>query len=163
VKKYLLIVISAFAVSLSVQAKEVPGDADGVAMPGGQLPGNPEIALVKVAEGFMDPINVANAGDGSGRIFVVERIGRIKVVNKDGSVNEEPFLDLTSINPLGNDVQTGFVEQGLYSVAFHPEFKDNGHFYVHYASLPFNGDGVIVRFTVDSASPDVVDADLVQP
>ena len=38
-------------------------------------------------------------------------------------------------------------------------FKDNGFFYVHYASLPFNGDGIIVRFTVDPASPDVVSAD----
>ncbi len=95
---------------------------------------------MKVADGFKDPINLANAGDGSGRIFVVERIGRIKIVNKDGSVNEDPFLDLTSINPLGNDAQTGFVEQGLYAVAFHPKFKDNGYFYVHYASLPFNGD-----------------------
>lgn len=132
---------------------------DQVANPGGTLPGNPQIALVKVAEGFLDPVNVTNAGDGSGRIFVVERAGRIKIVNADGSVNEEPFLDLTTINPLGSDVQTGFVEQGLYSVAFHPDYETNGHFYVHYASLPFNGDGVIVRFTVDSSSPDVVDAD----
>ena len=123
------------------------------------LPGDPEIALVKVADGFLDPINVTNAGDGSGRIFVVERAGRIKIVNADGSVNEEPFLDLTSINPLGNDVQTGFVEQGLYAAAFHPNFSENGYFYVHYASLPFNGDGVIVRFQVDPESPDVLDAD----
>ena len=140
-------------------AQEAPSSVDGVAEPGGTLPGNPKIALVQVADGFMDPINVANAGDGSGRIFVVERIGRIKIVNADGSVNADPFLDLTSINPLGNDVQTGFVEQGLYAVAFHPNFKENGHFFVHYASLPFNGDGMIVRFTVDSASPDVMTAD----
>ncbi len=137
-------------------AAEVPQSPDQVAQPGGDLPGDPKIALVKVAGGFSDPINVANAGDGSGRIFVVERAGRIKVVNKDGSVQEEPFLDLTDINPLGSDVQTGFVEQGLYAVAFHPNFKDNGYFYVHYASLPFNGDGVIVRFQVDSGSPNAL-------
>lgn len=142
-------------------AKEVPTSIDEVAHPGGTLPGNPEIAFVQVANGFLDPVNVANAGDGSGRIFVVERAGRIQIVNKDGSVNDEPFLDLTSINPLGSDVQTGFVEQGLYSVAFHPDYENNGYFYVHYASLPFNGDGMIVRFTVDPESPDVVDADRV--
>lgn len=147
-----------FAASSAIAA-DVPTRASQVAQPGGSLPGNPKIALVKVAGGFKDPVNVANAGDGSGRIFVVERVGRIKIVNKDGSVNDEPFLDLTSINPLGNDVQTGFVEQGLYAVAFHPKFKENGFFYVHYASLPFNGDGVIVRFQVDPTSPDVVDAD----
>jgi glucose/arabinose dehydrogenase len=145
--------------AFAAHAQQAPSTVDGVANPGGALPGNPQIALVKVADGFLDPINVANAGDGSGRIFVVERAGRIKIVNKDGSVNADPFLDLTSINPLGNDVQTGFVEQGLYAVAFHPDFANNGHFYVHYASLPFNGDGMIVRFTVDPASPDVVDAD----
>ncbi len=140
-------------------AKEVPTSIDDVAQPGGTLPGNPEIAFVQVATGFLDPVNVANAGDGTGRIFVVERAGRIQIVGKDGAVNDEPFLDLTSINPLGSDVQTGFVEQGLYSVAFHPDFAENGYFYVHYASLPFNGDGMIVRFTVDPESPDVVDAD----
>jgi cytochrome c(L) len=134
----------------------VPRTAEDVARPGGRLPGDPKIALVKVAGGFQDPTNVANAGDGSGRIFVVERIGRVRIVNKDGSVQPEPFLDLTNINPLGNDVQTGFVEQGLYSIAFHPRFRENGYFYAHYASLPFNGDGVIVRFQVDPASPNVM-------
>jgi glucose/arabinose dehydrogenase len=122
------------------------------------LPGSPKVALVKVADGFNDPVNVASAFDGSGRLFVVERVGRIKIV-KDGKVLPEPFLDLTAINPLGTDVQTGFVEQGLYSVAFHPRFRENGHFFVHYASLPFNGDGLIVRFTVDPNRPDVVSAE----
>ncbi|HET7410592.1 MAG TPA: PQQ-dependent sugar dehydrogenase, partial [Paracoccaceae bacterium] len=140
-------------------AQQLPDTPDAVARPGGTLPGNPEIALVKIADGFADPVNVANAGDGSGRIFVVERVGRIQIVNEDGSVNEEPFLDLTTINPLGNVVQTGFVEQGLYSVAFHPDFENNGYFYVHYASLPFNGDGLIVRFQVDPESPDVMTAE----
>ncbi len=151
-----LALAAALALSPAVFAGEVPSSPDQIAQPGGDLPGDPEIALVKVADGFLDPINVTNAGDGSGRIFVVERAGRIKIVNADGSVNEDPFLDLTSINPLGNDVQTGFVEQGLYAAAFHPNFSENGFFYVHYASLPFNGDGVIVRFQVDPASPDVM-------
>jgi glucose/arabinose dehydrogenase len=158
--KALFSTVSALALTASVAvAQEVPTSVDQVANPGGTLPGDPQIALVKVAGGFKDPINVTNAGDGSGRIFVVERIGRVKIVNADGSVNEEPFLDLTSINPLGNDVQTGFVEQGLYSITFHPDFSNNGHFFVHYASLPFNGDGMIVRFTVDPSSPDVMSAE----
>jgi glucose/arabinose dehydrogenase len=136
----------------------LPRSADDVARPGGMLPGSPKVALVKVADGFNDPVNVASAFDGTGRLFVVERVGRIKIV-KDGKVLPDPFLDLTAINPLGTDVQTGFVEQGLYSVAFHPKFRENGHFFVHYASLPFNGDGLIVRFTVDPNRPDAVSAE----
>lgn len=160
--KYTIIAaLTAALMASAAIAADVPKTINEIAEPGGTLPGNPKIALLKVAGGFKDPVNVTNAGDGSGRIFVVERAGRIQIINKDGSVNDEPFLDLTSINPLGTDVQTGFVEQGLYAVAFHPKFKDNGYFFVHYASLPFNGDGVIVRMTVDPKSPQVVDADQV--
>ena len=153
----LLLVLSLSALpARPVSAQTVPATPQEVARPGGRLPGGPKIALVKVAGGFNDPTNVANAGDGSGRIFVVERVGRVRIVHKDGRVQKEPFLDLTNINPLGNDVQTGFVEQGLYSLAFHPRFKENGYFFVHYASLPFNGDGLIVRFQVDPARPNLM-------
>jgi glucose/arabinose dehydrogenase len=151
-----IVSLLASAIAMPAMAADYPATPAEVARPGGKLPGSPKIALVKVAGGFSDPVNAASANDGSGRIFVVERVGRIKVVNKDGSVQEEPFLDLTNINPLGSDVQTGFVEQGLYSVAFHPKFKENGYFFVHYASLPFNGDGMIVRFQVDPASPNAL-------
>lgn len=159
-KKWLptLLVLTALLLG-SALAQTVPTSKDQVAEPGGTLPGNPQVALVKIADGFEDPTGVTGAFDGSGRIFVVEREGRIQVISADGSVAADPFLDLTVINPLGSDVQTGFVEQGLYSIAFHPKFSENGYFYVHYASLPFNGDGTIVRFQVDSASPDMVTAD----
>jgi glucose/arabinose dehydrogenase len=148
--------LSAAMMAGGAAAQTVPTKPEEVARPGGTIPGAPKIALIRVADGFQDPINVANAGDGSGRIFVVERAGRVRVVNKDGTVQKEPFLDLTKINPLGSDVQTGFVEQGLYAIAFHPKYRENGYFFVHYASLPFNGDGVIVRFQVDPASPNVM-------
>lgn len=140
-------------------AQTVPETVDQVAQPGGTLPGNPEIVLVQVAEGFADPTNVANAGDGSGRIFVTERAGRVKVVDGEGNVADEPYIDLTQINPLGTNVQTGFVEQGLYSIAFHPNFAENGHVFLHYASLPFNGDGMIVRVTAENPSDNAISAD----
>jgi cytochrome c(L) len=143
-------------VGITVTAQRAPQAKNQVARPGGTLAGSSRFALVKIADGFSDPTNVASANDGSGRIFVVERIGRVKIVDRDGKVLPQPFLDLTKINPLGSDVHTGFVEQGLYSIAFHPSFRQNGYFYVHYASLPFNGDGVIVRFQVDSSSPNVM-------
>src|SRR5688572_11216395 len=155
---FVVILVPALA-GLAVEPARVPRTAEEVARPGGKLSGDVKVALVKIADGFNDPTNVANAGDGTGRIFVVERAGRVKIVHKDGSVQKEPFLDLTNINPLGSDVQTGFVEQGLYAIAFHPRFRDNGFFYAHYASLPFNGDGVIVRFQVDAKSPNIMTAE----
>lgn len=139
----------ALAVALPVSAApSVPKSVNDVAQVGGKLPGNPKIQLVKVADGLHDPIGVTNAGDGSGRLFVAERVGRIRIVTKDGKVVSEPFLDLTTINPIGGDVQSQFIEQGLYDIAFHPKYKTNGYFFVHYSSLPFNGDGMIVRFSV---------------
>lgn len=136
-------------------AQQVPSTVDEVAEPGGELPGTPQVSLVKVADGLRDPTMATSAGDGSGRIFVTERAGRVRIV-RDNQLVEEPFIDLTALNPLGSIVQTGFVEQGLYSIAFHPDFGENGYFFVHYASLPFNGDGMIVRFQVDPQSPDRV-------
>jgi glucose/arabinose dehydrogenase len=157
-----MVAAAAVCAALSTaSAQSVPTARDQVAYPGGHLPGNPKVALVKIADGLHDPIGVAAAFDGSGRIFVVERVGRIRIVTKDGKLLDQPFLDLTKINPLGNEVQTGFVEQGLWSVAFDPDFKKNGYFYVHYSSLPFNGAGIILRVTVDPKSPDVVAAEQV--
>lgn len=151
----ILSMLLAFAMSFAL-AQRVPATADEVALPGGTLPGNPEVTLVKITDGLFDPVGVTSAFDGTGRIFVVERAGRVKIVDKDGNLQDEPFLDLTKINDLGTVVQTGFTEQGLYSIAFHPNFKENGYFYVHYASLPYNGDGLVVRFTVDPDSPNVM-------
>ena len=67
-------------------AQQIPTTPAEVARPGGTIPGAPKLALVKVADGFIDPVGVTAANDGSGRIFVVERIGRIRVVGKDGKV-----------------------------------------------------------------------------
>lgn len=134
-------------------AQQIPTSPAEVARPGGTIPGAPKLALVKVADGLRDPTGIAVANDGSGRIFVVERVGRVRIVEKGGKLLEEPFLDLTKTNPLGSEVQTGFVEQGLWSIAFHPRFKENGHVFVHYSSLPFNGASIVARYTVDPQSP----------
>jgi glucose/arabinose dehydrogenase len=149
-----VLVAGLVATATAASAQAPPTAREQVARPGGQVAGLPPLALVKVAEGFNDPVGVTTANDGTGRVFVVERVGRVKVVAKDGRVLPEPFLDLTKTNPLGSEVQTGFVEQGLWSVAFHPKFKDNGHIFVHYASLPFNGASIVARYTVDRASAD---------
>ena len=77
-----------------------------------------------LASGFTHPVQITNAGDGSGRLFVVEQPGTIRVI-KSGAVLPTPFLDLTALT---ND--SG--EQGLLGLAFHPDFASNGWFYVDY-------------------------------
>jgi glucose/arabinose dehydrogenase len=137
-------------------AQKVPTSASEVARPGGKLPGSPKLGIYKVADGFLDPVGVTSAHDGSGRIFVVERVGKVRIVGKDGKVQAEPFLDLTKLNPLGSEVLTAFVEQGLWSIAFHPKFKSNGQFFVHFSSTTFNGSALVVRFTANKSSDNVV-------
>jgi len=127
-------------------------DGITVAHPNGDV-GDVEIQLVKVADGLFDPINVANANDGSGRIFVVERFGQIKIVDADGSVLETPFLDLSEY------VLTTGSEQGLLGLAFHPDYATNGLFYVNYTDLRANGQEFLVEYKVSDDDPNVADAD----
>lgn len=103
--------------------------------------------LEPVAGGFTKPLYVSHAGDGSGRLFVVEQAGRIFIV-ENGQVNPTPFLDIVSI--VGSDAN----EQGLLSVAFHPNYLENGHFFVYYTNK--QGDVVIARYQV-SGEPNVAD------
>jgi hypothetical protein len=80
--------------------------------------------LVVVARGFDDPVFVTHAGDGSGRLFVVEQGGRVYVV-RDGEPAASPFLDLSG------EVSTGG-ERGLLGLAFAPDYKRSGVLYVDY-------------------------------
>jgi glucose/arabinose dehydrogenase len=121
-----------------------------VATPGGNLGRNISLELVKVADGLVDPINVVVPPDGSNRLFVVERPGRIRIV-ENGQVLEEPFLDIT------NMTLSAFLEQGLYDLAFHPDFANNGRFYVHFAELLRNGDSMIVEYQVSQDDANVAD------
>jgi glucose/arabinose dehydrogenase len=123
---------------------------EAVAQPGGDLPGDPAVQLVKVVDGLADPVNVAIPPDGTNRVFVVERPGRIRIV-EEGKLLEEPFLDIT------DQVLSAFLEQGLYSLAFHPDYANNGRFYVHFAELLRNGDSMIVEYQVSADDPNTAD------
>ncbi|WP_298982821.1 sorbosone dehydrogenase family protein, partial [uncultured Caldilinea sp.] len=83
-----------------------------------------EIALQAVASGFSEPVYITHAGDGSGRLFVVEKVGLIKII-QNGQTLSQPFLDIR--DRVGNDG-----EAGLLSVAFPPDFAQNGYFFVYY-------------------------------
>jgi glucose/arabinose dehydrogenase len=124
--------------------------ADGVAQPGGKIPGATAISLVKVVDGLIDPIHVSSARDGSGRLFVCERNGLVRIV-KDGKLLKKPFLDLK------DKTLSSFLEEGLYAIEFHPKFKQNGKVYVSYADLWFNGATMLMEYTVSKTDPDKLD------
>ena len=108
------------------------------------FPQSVEIELFK--DGFSSPLNLQHAQDA--RLFVVEQGGMIKIIQSDGSVNPVPFLDISS------QVSSGG-ERGLLGLAFHPNYANNGYFYINYTKT--NGDTRVSRFSVDSGNPDVAD------
>lgn len=131
--------------------------ASNTAHPGGKLPGDVKVQLVEVAGNFVDPIHVASAHDGSGRLFVCERPGKIKIIDKSGKVMPEPFYD----NVANTSFQ--FLENGLYCVEFHPKFKENGLVYISYADMWFNGATMIVEYKVSPNDPNKVDMASARP
>jgi glucose/arabinose dehydrogenase len=88
----------------------------------------PVISFQTITTGLVLPLDVVNAKDGSNRLFVVEKAGTIRIWN-GSSLLAEPFLDIRSI------VRSTGNEQGLLSLAFHPNYTANGYFYVWYNNL----------------------------
>ena len=93
------------------------------------------------ASGLDRPLFLTHAGDQSGRIFVVEKTGRI-LIFKDGVQLAEPFLDIVRL------VNSQSSERGLLGLAFHPNYAENGQFFVNYTDL--NGDTVVARYQVSN-------------
>ena len=98
-----------------------------------------------LVEGLDRPVDLQSAQDGSGRLFVIEKYGAIRII-KDGQLSPEPFLN---INDRVNDDSN---EMGLLGLAFHPNFEQNGYFYVNYT-----GDGGNTRISRFTANGDVAD------
>ncbi|HUG14487.1 MAG TPA: PQQ-dependent sugar dehydrogenase [Thermomicrobiales bacterium] len=113
----------------------VPPRATPTATPDAGVAFDPEAVTLDVelvAAGFTEPLYVTHAGDGSGRVFVVERAGSIRLLTG------ELLLDISG--RVGSDS----TEQGLLGLAFHPSFAENRWLYVYYTDL--NGDTVVARF-----------------
>lgn len=97
------------------------------------------LAVEEVASGLESPVYLtAPAGDP--RLFIVEQVGRIRIV-EDDVLRSEPFLDLTGVVNAGG-------ERGLLSLAFHPSYATNGMFYVDYTDR--NGDTRVERYSVSA-------------
>ena len=102
---------------------------------------------------------------GDERMFVIEQFGRVRIINEDGELEGEPFLDLRNKIPA---LWSDFDERGLLGIAFHPDFQNNGKFYVSYAAhLDFQGDlgkefwwdhtNVVAEYSVSADDPDTAD------
>lgn len=122
--------------------------------------GPPTLTATEVADGFNDITVITNAGDD--RLFIVEQQGTIKILNKNGSVETNNFLDIQDrVQNASNS------EQGLLGLAFDPDYENNGYFYVNYnycistcaafGSTP-NLYTRISRFTVNDSDPNDADA-----
>ena len=93
----------------------------------------PVLSVAEYATGFVDPVDITNAGDD--RLFIVEQRGVIKIIGADGNTLSEPFLDIrTRVNDGGN-------EQGLLGLAFPHDYDSTGLFYVYYTGA--SGSGIL--------------------
>ena len=99
----------------------------------------PEIAFRLVTPYVDQPTTIAHPGDGSKRLFILERRGKIRVI-EDGRLLAEPFLDIV------DQVDSNDIEQGLLGMAFHPNFPDDPRFFIYYSKL--EDDTTLVSYEV---------------
>ncbi len=118
--------------------------------PATPLPALDEVALnlLPVAEGLDRPLFATHAGDESGRLFILEKAGTVRILAGDRTV-ARPFLDIR------DRVGSSGSEQGLLGLAFAPDYERSGRFYVNYTDR--RGDTVVARYQV-TADPDLADS-----
>ncbi len=112
------------------------------------VPSRIHLGLEPVAAGLSAPLLVTHADDGSGRLFVVEQTGKVRIVDGAGDLVPAPFIDLSRS-------VSGGGEQGLLGLAFHPSYATNSKLYVSYTDL--SGTTVIREYKVSGSNPDRVD------
>lgn len=107
-----------------------------------------EVELARVASGLINPVFVIHSGDGTGRLFVLEQPGTIRIL-ASGTLLETPFLDIRSIVTNGG-------ERGLLGLAFHPDFADNRRFFVNYTRTEGGqGQTVIAEYRASASNPNL--------
>lgn len=147
-RKISVIVLLALVVILSiisVQAQEVVTQLSSPPSPSSMW-------LEEIVTGISNPIYLTSAGDDSGRLFVLEQTGAIRLI-KDGALQSTPFLNIA--DRVNQDIRTSYSERGLLGLAFHPDYAENGQFFVHYNDRP--GNTVIARYHVSADNPDAAD------
>lgn len=109
-----------------------------------------EVRLDTIYEGLRQPVDLA-APDGDNRLFVVQRVGVIRILDEDRTLLDPAFLDLT------DEVLAGGIEQGMLGLDFHPDYANNGRFFVYYTDK--SGRRQLSEFTVSADDPNVADPD----
>src|SRR5688500_1942546 len=115
------------------------GGTDGAGSPGRGGP----LSLREFVSGLEAPVHATGAPGEPDRLYVVEQVGRIRIV-ENGRLLPEPFLDLVGTIAYGG-------EQGLLSVAFHPEYETNRLFYVNFTGP--QGETRVREYRADGPHP----------
>lgn len=109
--------------------------------------------LEKIADSLDAPLAIENAHDGSGRLFIGEQAGKIMVL-KNGKVLPEPFINIRKLLvPMRNE----YMDVGLLGFAFHPDYKNNGRFFIHYSAPSkkgFDNTSILAEGHVSAGNPD---------
>ena len=121
----------------------------------------PSVNLQLVAEGLVAPVQLTAPLDGSGRRFVVDQVGVVRIITREGRLLGEPFLDLRKEIV---ELQEQYDERGLLGLAFHPRYRENGRFYAWYSvparpGMPDSTDHAnrLVEFHVSASDPNRAD------
>jgi glucose/arabinose dehydrogenase len=148
VSRVILFFASAAAVLAGAGCKPVP-------------PGSPSLQIQLVASGFTHPTALAAPGDGSGRLFITEQTGSVKIVGSSGRLLPAPFLDISDrmVKPL-----SAYDESGLLGIAFHPDYAVNGRLFIFYNASPtaetpdgYSSNVRVSEFLVSPDDPDSAD------
>ncbi|MEP6595925.1 MAG: PQQ-dependent sugar dehydrogenase [Ginsengibacter sp.] len=117
-----------------------------------------------IAENLVSPVTLSGSPDKSKRLFIVDQVGKIWIINAEGTMLPDPFIDISSKMV---SLSRFYDERGLLGLAFHPDFKSNGKFYLFYTAPPRAGGPVagvlwnnltrISEFRVSSANPNQAD------
>jgi glucose/arabinose dehydrogenase len=116
------------------------------------------VGLQVVATNLVSPTVLTHAHDGSGRLFIADQVGQVRVVDNAGSLLPTPFLDIANRMVA---LTPGYDERGLLGLAFHPGYATNGRFFVYYAAPPpntnFNNMTVLSEFRVSATDTNLAD------
>lgn len=116
-----------------------------------------KVKLTQVARGLTSPVGMASPRDGTNRLFIIEQGGKIKIV-KNGTLLPTPFLTVTDKL---DGLNIAYSEKGLLGLAFHPDYKTNGRFFIYYSAPASEKDAdhksIVAEYKGSASNPDVAD------